>query len=242
MSGKAFDWKLFTRLYAMGKPYRRGFYFTLCLVFILAGIVWIRPEQMRLIMDEAMPSGNAQRVSNLFIWFVVVLVIEAILQYFQTQLANRIAQSITLDLRGKLYSHVLKFKLGYFDKTPVGQFVTRLISDIDGIAEVFSVGLLDIFRDILKLIVIVGFMFYIDWKMTLVVIIPIPVLIYATRIFQRAVRNSFNDVRNEVARINVFIQEHVTGMSIVQIFNREKREKDKFLTINKEHRNAHTQP
>lgn len=239
MSGKAFDWKLFTRLYAMGKPYRRGFYFTLCLVFILAGIVWIRPEQMRLIMDEAMPSGNAQRVSNLFIWFVVVLVIEAILQYFQTQLANRIAQSITLDLRGRLYSHVLKFKLGYFDKTPVGQFVTRLISDIDGIAEVFSVGLLDIFRDILKLIVIVGFMFYIDWKMTLVVIIPIPVLIYATRIFQRAVRNSFNDVRNEVARINVFIQEHVTGMSIVQIFNREKREKDKFLTINKEHRNAH---
>jgi ATP-binding cassette, subfamily B, multidrug efflux pump len=239
MNGKAFDWKLFSRLYARGKPYRRGFYLTLTLVFILAGIVWIRPEQMRFIMDEAMPAKDYPRVTSLFMWFVVVLVTEAILQYFQTQLANKIAQSITLDLRAELYKHFLKFKLGYFDRTPVGQFVTRLISDVDGIAEVFSVGVLDIFRDILKLVVIVGFMFFMDWKMTLMVIIPIPVLIYATRLFQRAVRKSFNDVRNEVSRINVFIQEHVTGMGIVQIFNREKREKEKFNTINQEHRDAH---
>lgn len=239
MNGKAFDWKLFSRLYARGKPYRRGFYLTLVLVFVLAGIVWIRPEQMRMIMDEAMPAKDYPRVTTLFLWFVVVLIIEAILQYFQTQLANRIAQSVTLDMRADLYKHILKFKLGYFDRTPVGQFVTRLISDVDGIAEVFSVGVLDIFRDILKLVVILGFMFFIDWKMTLMVIIPIPVLIYATRVFQRAVRKSFNDVRNEVSRINVFIQEHVTGMSIVQIFNREKREKAKFNTINKEHRDAH---
>lgn len=237
--GNAFDWSIFARLYKRGKPQRIPFFITLSLVVLLASIVWIRPEQMRLILDQAMPANDAVRVRNLFIWFVVVLIIEAIIQYFQTQLANKVAQSVTLDMRSDLYKHLLRFRMSYFDKTPVGQFVTRLISDVDGVAEVFSVGLLDIARDMLKLIVIIGFMFYINWKMTLVVLLPIPVLLYATRIFQMAVKKSFNDVRNEVARINVFIQEHVTGMSIVQIFNREKQEKEKFDTINKEHRNAH---
>jgi ATP-binding cassette subfamily B protein len=129
--------------------------------------------------------------------------------------------------------------LSYFDKTPVGQVVTRVISDVDGIADVFSAGILDIFRDLLKLFFIIGFMFWLDWKMTLIVLIPIPILFYATRLFQQAVKNSFNDVRDQVARINVFIQEHVSGMQIVQIFNRETQEKQRFDTINQEHRDAH---
>ncbi len=168
-----------------------------------------------------------------------MLLLEAILQYVQTQLANKVAQSITFDLRSEIFAHVLKFKLSYFDKTPVGQVVTRVISDVDGIADVFSAGILDIFRDLLKLVFIVGFMFWLDWKMTLIVLIPIPILFYATRLFQQAVKSSFNDVRDQVARINVFIQEHVSGMQIVQIFNREATEKERFNTINKEHRDAH---
>jgi ATP-binding cassette, subfamily B, multidrug efflux pump len=238
-SGKAFDWTVFTRLYKSGKAYRRPFLFTMSLVLVLAAMVVIRPEQMRLIMDVEMANGNSAGVLRLSKWFVFVLTIEAIIQYTQTQLANRVAQSITMDLRSQLYSHVLKFKLNYFDRTPVGQFVTRLIGDIDGVAEVFSVGILDIVRDLLKIIVIVFAMLWMDWKMTLIVLLPIPVLLYATRLFQVAVKRSFNDVRNEVARISVFIQEHVTGMNIVQIFNREKEEKASFDQINKEHRSAH---
>jgi ATP-binding cassette subfamily B protein len=238
-SGKAFEWGIFKRLYGRSKPYRMSFYITAALVLVIAFLSPVRPEQMRHIIDVEVPAGNYRGVLNYTLFFIGFIIFESILQYYQTMLANRVAQSITMDLRAELYKHVVKFRLSYFDRTPVGQFVTRLISDIDGIAEVFSVGLLDIGRDILKLVVIVGFMLYLDWKMTLIVMLPIPVLIYATRIFQQAVKKSFNDVRNEVARINVFIQEHVTGMNIVQIFNREKKEQEKFDIINKEHRNAH---
>ncbi len=212
---------------------------TLALVLALAGVVWIRPEQMRTILDEAVPAGDSQRVVQIGIAFIAMLLFEAIIQYIQTQLANRVAQSITFDLRSEIYAHVVKFKLSYFDKTPVGQVVTRVISDVDGIADVFSAGILDIFRDLLKLVFIIGFMFWLDWKMTLIILIPIPLLFYATRLFQRAVKSSFNDVRDQVARINVFIQEHVSGMHIVQIFNREKQEEDRFRQINHEHRDAH---
>lgn len=238
-SGKAFDFAIFLRLYRKGKPYRLPFFVTMVLVVLLAATVWVRPEQMRMILDEALPGGNHQRVLRISLWFITILFAEALVQYIQAQLANRVAQSITYDLRAEIYAHVTKFKLSYFDKTPVGQVVTRVISDVDGIADVFSAGILDIFRDLLKLVFIIFFMFWLDWKMTLIVLIPLPILLYATRIFQQAVKKSFNDVRDQVARINVFIQEHVSGMNIIQIFNREQQEKEKFNTINKEHRDAH---
>jgi len=212
---------------------------TMILVLALAGVVWIRPEQMRVILDEAVPAGDSDRVMQIGIAFIAMLFFEALIQYVQTQLANRVAQSITFDLRSQIYAHIVKFKLSYFDKTPVGQVVTRVISDVDGIADVFSAGILDIFRDLLKLVFIIGFMFWLDWKMTLIILIPIPLLFYATRLFQQAVKSSFNDVRDQVARINVFIQEHVSGMHIVQIFNREKQEEERFHQINREHRDAH---
>jgi ATP-binding cassette subfamily B protein len=212
---------------------------TMILVLALAGVVSIRPEQMRMILDEAVPAGDSNRVVQIGIAFIAMLIFEALIQYIQTQLANRVAQSITFDLRSDIYAHVVKFRLSYFDKTPVGQVVTRVISDVDGIADVFSAGILDIFRDLLKLVFIIGFMFWLDWQMTLIILIPIPILFYATRLFQQAVKSSFNDVRDQVARINVFIQEHVSGMHIVQIFNREKQEEQRFHQINREHRDAH---
>jgi ATP-binding cassette subfamily B protein len=209
------------------------------LVLALAGVVWVRPEQMRMILDDAVPKGDSSKVVQIGMAFIAMLVFEALIQYIQTQLANKVAQSITFDLRSEIYAHVVRFKLGYFDKTPVGQVVTRVISDVDGIADVFSAGILDIFRDLLKLVFIIGFMFWLDWKMTLIILIPIPLLFYATRLFQQAVKSSFNDVRDQVARINVFIQEHVGGMYIVQIFNRENQEEARFRQINREHRDAH---
>jgi ATP-binding cassette, subfamily B, multidrug efflux pump len=238
-SGQAFDWSIFRRLYANSGPYRSAFYFTMALVIVIALLSPARPEQMRHILDVSVPNGDHRDLLRMSMWFVAVLSLEALLQYIQTLLANKVAQSITLDLRAKLYRKVLQFKTSWFDRTPVGQLVTRHISDVDGIAEVFSVGMLDIVRDAFKLVVIVGFMLYMNWKMTLVVLLPIPILLWATRIFQLAVKKSFNDVRNEVSRINVFIQEHVSGMSVVQLFNRENREREKFVSINAEHRDAH---
>ncbi|MEN9334527.1 MAG: hypothetical protein RLY35_1707 [Bacteroidota bacterium] len=238
-AGKAFDQKIFWRLYQRSSPYRWQFYFTFFWVLVLAGMSIIRPTQMRDLIDKDLASGDTQAVLWGSIAFVGVLILESLIQYYQTYQANKMAQSITLDLRSELFKHSLGFRLSFFDKTPVGQMVTRHISDVDGIAEVFSVGLLDIFRDVLKLVVIIGAMLWVDWKMTLIVIIPIPILLYATRIFQEAVKKSFNDVRNEVARINVFIQEHVTGMNIVQMFGQEKREEKRFDEINHTHRDAH---
>jgi len=237
--GRAFDMSLMRRLYDRSGPYKNFFWITVVLVLTLAAMSPLRPRLVQKVVDDHLSPGHEWDLMRLSILFIGVLLIEAIIQFFQTYLANKVAQSITLDMRSELYQHVIRFRLKYFDKTPVGQFVTRLISDIDGIAEVFSVGLLDIMRDVLKLVVIVGYMFWMDWQMTLIVLIPIPILIYATRLFQLAVRKSFQDVRNEVARINVFVQEHVTGMNIVQIFNQEERESRKFEKINQEHRDAH---
>jgi len=238
-TGKAFDWSIFFRLYKYSQPYKLWFFFTLFLVLALAGMAVIRPEQMRSLLDDALPSGDGHAVLWISLSFLGVLLLETIIQYVQTYVANWVAQRITLDLRSTIFKKTIHNKLSYFDKTPVGQLVTRHISDVDGIAEVFSVGLLDIVRDILKLIVILGFMLYLDWKMALIVMLPIPVLIWATRLFQKAVKNSFQDVRNEVARMNVFVQEHLSGMHLIQLFNNQKREQQKFEGINQSHRDAH---
>jgi ATP-binding cassette, subfamily B, multidrug efflux pump len=235
----AFNFGIFARLYRYSRAYRLRFGITAVLVLILALLAPVRPEQMRHIVDVLVPAHDHAGIVRVSLLFVAVLMAEALLQYFQALLANQVAQSVTLDLRSRLFSHVMKFRMSYFDRTPVGQFVTRHIGDIDGIAEVFSVGVLDIVRDILKLVIIVGYMAWVDWKLTLIVLLPVPLLLYATRLFQLAVRRSFQEVRNQVARMNVFVQEHVSGMQIVQFFNRQKREAKRFDAINREHRSAH---
>lgn len=227
------------RLLQESKTQKTLFSLTLFLVLLSAGIVWVRPELSRLMLDNAVSGIGHDALIGYILWFVFLLLFEAIIQFFQTTSANQMAQSVVLDLRKRLFQRVLRFRSSFFDTTPVGQIVTRNISDVDGIAEIFSAGLLDIFRDLLKLIVIIGFMFFTDWQLTLAVILPIPILFWATRIFQKAVKKSFQDVRREVARINVFVQEHVSGMAIVQAFHRENAEERKFHSINLEHRDAH---
>ena len=237
-STKIFDRRILAQILAQARPYRLRFIRTGAMVVLLSGLVWIRPALIREAVDVAMPSGDLKGLLNIFLAVVALLVVEAILQYRVTYLANWVAQSVSLDLRSKLFSHIARFRLRYFDKTPVGTLVTRHVSDVDGIANVFSNGILNAIGDLLALVVVIGTMFYIDWKLTLFALAPIPVLLVATRIFQKVIKKAFVDVRNQVSRMNEFVQEHVTGMHIVQVFNREKRESQKFSEINAEHREA----
>lgn len=248
------------RVIGLVGSYRWLFRLTGLLVIALALIIWMRPALIGFAIDAfvaGVPGEEMKGMKAFFFrltdgWFdtpgagltyvflgiVGLLVIESVLQYYQTYLANFVAQSVTLDLRSKLYKHILRFRLRYFDRNPVGGFVTRLVSDIDGIAQIFSDGLLNVVGDLLKLVVVIGVMFYTDWRLTLIVLAPIPVLIIATRVFQKAIRKAFTEVRNEVNRINVFVQERVTGMSIVQAFHREENEQKRFRAINREHKMA----
>jgi ATP-binding cassette subfamily B protein len=233
--GSIFSLTVLKRVLSGVQPYRRRFALTGILVLVLALLAPVRPELIRLAIDNELANGDYKGLLTMFLLVIAVLLVESVLQFYQAYLANWVAQSVTLDLRSKLYNHVIRFRLRYFDKTPVGSFVTRLISDIDGIAEVFSNGILSIAGDILKLLFVLIWMFIIDWKLTLIVLLPIPVLIIATRSFQKAIRKAFTMVRNQVNKMNVFVQEHVTGMAIVQIFNREQEEKKKFESLNRDH-------
>jgi ATP-binding cassette subfamily B multidrug efflux pump len=238
VTGKVFDAATLKRIVEQAKPYRLRFTMTGALVLLLSAMVWIRPALIRMAVDDAIPAGDHGYLLQIFCAVVGLLVIEALLQFRVTYLANWVAQSVSLDLRSKLFEHVAKFRLQYFDKTPVGTLVTRHVSDIDGIANVFSNGILNAIGDILALFVVIGTMVWVDWQLTLLVLAPIPVLLFATRIFQKVIKKAFIDVRNEVSRMNEFVQEHVTGMHIVQAFGREKREAKEFAKINASHRDA----
>jgi ATP-binding cassette subfamily B multidrug efflux pump len=232
------DAPVLKRIVALVRPYRRRFMWTGVLVVALALLSWIRPYLIRLAIDEKVAAGDREGLLAIFVAVVGLVVIEAALQFFQSYWANWVAQSVTFDLRERLFAHVLNFRLAYFDKTPVGQLVTRHVSDIDGISNVFSNGLLNAVGDILRLLVVVVAMLLVDWELALVVLAPVPVLVWATRIFQKAIKSSFVAVRNEVSRINVFVQEHVTGMGVVQAFHREAAESAKFDVHNDAHRDA----
>ena len=237
-SKRTFNWGVLWRVIDQVKPHRGRFILTGVFVLVLAGLAPVRPYLIGRAMDVEMASGDLPGLLNIFALVVGLLVIESIFQFYQTYLANYVAQSVTLDLRSRLYDHVLGFRLRFFDQTPVGTFVTRLVSDIDGIARVFSQGLLNIVGDVLRLIVVIIVMLATNWKLSLIVLLPIPILLFATRVFQRVVKQAFVDVRNMVSKLNVFVQEHVTGMAVVQIFNREKNERAQFEQLNRQHRKA----
>ncbi len=238
-TGKAFDFGILWKVFKGVGPYKKTFILTGLIILSLAMLSVVRPFLIKNGLNDAFENNDASILLPYFLGMLGVLIIETFLQYYQTYFSNLVAQSVTLDLREKLYRKVLKFRLKFFDKTPVGSFVTRLISDIDGIAQIFSNGILTILGDIVKLFVVVGGMMIISVDITLMVLIPIPILLIGTRVFQKAIKKAFTEVRNQANKINVFTQEHITGMSIIQLFNKEKREFEKFKQINKEHQNAH---
>jgi len=239
VSGKALDLPILKRVLGFVKPYKGVFCLTAFLTILLAFAAPIRPMLIQQIIDEELMSGDMEGLWNMTMILIGVLIVEAIVQFFQSYLTSWLGQSVIKDLRTQLYQKVTRFRLKYFDNTALGTLVTRVVSDIETIADVFSQGLLEIIGDILKLIVVIGVMLYADWKLTLICLIPIPILIASTSVFKRVIKSAFQDVRTQVSKLNAFVQEHVTGMKIIQIFNREKVEMSRFEEINKKHRNAH---
>ena len=185
---------------------------------------------------------KTQNEHMLFKWTMLIiglLIVEQIFQFASSYYSNLLAQSVIRDIRQRLFGHILSFRMRYFDKTPIGALVTRVVSDLEAITEVFSSGLMEIAGDLLSLIVIVSFMFSMNWELSLMTILPIPLLVLATRIFARAMRDSFQLERTQVTKLNTFVQERLTGMAIVQLFNRQDTEYQQFEEINKGHRQAH---
>ncbi|MGB0165610.1 MAG: ABC transporter ATP-binding protein [Luteibaculum sp.] len=239
VSGKAFDFGLFKRVLRFVRPYKSRFVLTAILTIILGFLAPVKPMLIGNAIDAYIATGDQQGLLLITLITLAVLVIESIFQFFQTYYANWLGQSVTIDMRAKLFDHVSAFRLKFFDNTPIGTLVTRLVSDIETIGEIFSQGILIIIGDILKLVVVVAYMFYVDWELSLLSIASIPLLLVATNMFKNAIKKAFTAVRQQVSRLNAFVQEHVTGMSIVQIFNREEVEYEKFKKINKEHMDAH---
>lgn len=239
VSGKVFDVGLFKRIFSYSKPYKGLLNSTLFLIVFLSFISPVRPWLIQYAIDNYISKANYSGLLNITLLIVGILFAEGILNYVNSYQASRLGQYIVFDLRIAVYRHILGFKVQYFDKAPVGTLMTRVISDIEAIADIFSQGVLVMTGELLQLITIVTFMFYTDWQMALISISTIPLLMLATYLFQKSVQAAFQDVRNQIVRLNTFIQEHITGMSIVQIFNKEEEEFEKFKKINAEHRNAH---
>ncbi len=238
VTGKTVDFIILKRIAAYIKPYRRNFTLAVCTTITLAFLSPIRPYLIQYTFDHYVAESNAPMLLSMTMILIVLLVSEALLQFADSYLTNRLGQYIIKDLRVQLYKHIINLRLKYYDHTPIGTLVTRAVSDIEVIADIFSEGLIVIMGDLLKITVILGVMFFLNFKLTLIILAPIPLLLIATYFFKKAVQASFQDVRTQVARLNAFVQEHITGMNIVQIFNREKAEMKKFDAINAKHRDA----
>lgn len=239
ISGKAWDIPLLKRILTYVKPYRTTFNIATILTIVMGFLAPVRPILIQKTIDDYVIHLDIEGLQWMALLMVGVLILETIVQFFQTYLANWLGQTVIKDLRVDLYRHIIHFKLQYFDKTAIGTLVTRAVSDIETIAQVFSQGLLVIIGDLLKLIIIVVVMFVTDWRLALVTLIPVPILIIATIVFKNVIKSAFQQVRTQVARLNAFVQEHITGMKIIQVFNREKLEQSRFDNMNKLHRNAH---
>ncbi len=237
--GKAFDRKLFGRVMVFVRPYQRIFWLSLLLTIVLSGLGVVRPLIMGDMIDGYALTGDREGLMVMMGVVAALLVIEAAVQFFQAYWTSWLGQSVTYDLRHALYKRIMGFRMRYFDRTPIGTLVTRVVSDIETIDDIFSQGLLLIMGDILKLVVVVVVMFVVNWKLALLSMVPIPILLWSTNIFKNSIQKSFQDVRTQVARLNAFVQEHIQGMSVVQLFGREQQEFEQFKAINKEHRAAH---
>lgn len=238
-SGEIIDTKVLKELYTFVKPYRSQFYFLVFLTIAMAILAPTRPYYIQVAIDDYVALGDGAGLLRIMYLLIGLMILQAIVQWAHTYYSGWIGQVIIRDIRVKLYKYLLKLRLKFFDNTPIGRLVTRNISDIETLADVFSEGLAAIIGDLLQLVTILGVMFYIDWKLTLVSLCTLPLMVISTYVFKEKIKVTFNDVRNAVSNLNSFLQEHITGMNIVQIFNREDREFQKFQEINKEHARAH---
>ncbi|MEM8522815.1 ABC transporter ATP-binding protein [Flavobacterium sp. PL12] len=238
MKAKAFDTRLFKRILKYTKPYQFRFNGVIIFAISLSVFAALRPYLLKQTVDGYISNQDQQGLLHYVVLMGIVLLLEVFSQFFFVFWANWLGQDIVKDIRIKLFQHILSFRMKYFDLVPVGQLVTRSVSDIESIARIFSQGLFMIISDLMKMVVVLLFMFYMNWKLTWIVIVAMPILVFFTRIFQRKMQVAFEEVRNQIANMNSFVQERVTGMKIVQLFNREKIESEKFKEINDKHKKA----
>ena len=238
ISGNLFDLKILNRLFIFCKPYNGVFYILIFLTLSLSILQPIRPFITQIIIDDYVSLNDIDGLKKMIILLFGLLIINAIVMYFHTYLSGWLGQNIIKDIRIKLFSHLQNFKLQFFDKTPIGRIVTRNVSDIETIADIFGQGIASIIGDILQLFGIVFLMFYINWKLTFISLATLPFLFLTTYVFKEKVKLSFNNVRTAVANLNSYVQEHIIGMNIVQIFGNEKKEYERFKEINQTHLKA----
>ncbi|MDA9336983.1 ABC transporter ATP-binding protein/permease [Polaribacter sp.] len=238
-TGNAFDIKIFSRLMGFAKKYRLYFFTAAFSTILLSFFAAARPYILKLTIDE----GVIPKDSNALLYYVLlmfgVLGIEVLLEFTFIYFSNWVGQHIIRDIRAKIFRQILQFKMSYFDRNAVGKLVTRVVSDIETISAFFTQGVFKITSDILKMLVVTIIMLTINWQLALITLSVLPILIYATKRFQIAIKATFQEVRNQVSNLNSFVQERVTGMKIVQLFNREKIEYDNFKEINNKHKQAY---
>jgi len=239
MASKTWDSTLFRRILGISKPHIKLLIYGIIFTVFLAFLSPLRPYIIGKLVGEYVRLSDEQSLLYGALLVVAILIIESVMLIAVSYISSDLGQRVVEDLRDQLFKHITKLKLKYFDQTPIGMLVTRSVSDMETIADIFSQGLLVILGDLLKLSGVLCFMFYINWKLTLIVLIPIPILLFSTNIFKKAIKNSFQEVRKQISSLNSFVQEHITGMNIVQIFSREDIESKKFSKINEAHKKAH---
>lgn len=236
--GKAYDARLMRRLLGYIKPYKKYVFAAILLNLVVAALGPLRPYLTKLAVDDYIASANYQGLMWITLALVASLVMQAFIQYFLTYYTQLLGQKTILDLRKSLFRHTQRLAAKYFDKTPIGRIVTRVTNDVESLNEMFSSGIVMVFSDLFIIAWILGFMFFLDWQLSFVTLSVLPFLIYGTFLFRRKVRENYRDVRLHLARLNSYMQEHITGISIVQLFNRQEKEFNNFSKINADHRKA----
>jgi ATP-binding cassette subfamily B protein len=238
VTGKALDWKLLKRVMRYVKPYNTTFVIAAFLTVFLAVGALLQPILIQRTLDVNILNDDYDGLVFMVGLMVAQLVIQTVAQYYQTYLTNTLGQSVIRDLRIDIFNHITSLRLKYFDRTPIGMLITRTVSDLETIADIFSEGLISIMGDMLLVFAVIGLMLWQDWKLALITLIPMPFLFASTYVFKEAIKSSFQEVRTQVARLNTFLAEHISGISVIQLFAREDQEMRKFKAVNVKYRDA----
>lgn len=233
-----FDFALLRRVFRYAAPYKKKFYWSVALAILLSVITPVRPLLIQLTVNKYIVSSVPQMVILITLVQIGLILVETTMRFLFSFLTASLGQTVVRDMRVAVYRKILGLNLSQFDKTPIGTLTTRTINDIESINDIFSDGLVPIIADLLSILCVLAFMFWSDWQLTLIALIPFPLILLATYYFKESINKSFFKVRNAVAALNAFVQEHLTGMAVVQAFAAEEQEYGKFKNINREHRNA----
>ena len=235
---KKFDFSLFSRLLKYVTKYKITFAFVAFSAVMISVFSILTPYLIKIAVDEYLANDRYEDFIVIIVLMIANLIMYVLFMFFFGYFANLLGQNVVFDLRTKLFKHIIDFKMGYFDKSSVGRLVTRAVNDMETIASIFSQGLFMIIADLLQMLVVMIVMIILSWKLSVVVFLILPFILFATRKFQKSMKVAFNDVRNEVANLNSFVQERLSGMKIVQLFNRQKIEYERFIEINEKHKKA----